>query len=139
MDRFEQSQGPSNARAWRVRWEHVDKSSAESGELTKFTDIDFDSLVLSKSLRPKKSIVAYVQALGTAALQAFLINNQYRLQQYLKRGSRSGRLHQPKLQLHYALIGHWSARVPRKCAQMGNNADTLLQLVISSRRKPRTS
>lgn len=84
MDRFEQSQEPFNAEAWRKRREKADNAAASESRSQTFSKLDFNALVLSKNLRTKKRILAYVQESGTVAMQSFIAKNQYRLESFLK-------------------------------------------------------
>jgi hypothetical protein len=83
LDLFALSQQPFEANLWRKRREVSDKSSAQATKAAKtskaFSKLDMTALVISKNLRTKDSLMAYVQQHGTIAMQAYVNKNQRRL------------------------------------------------------------
>ena len=49
-----------------------------------FSKIDFNGLVLSKNLRTKSAFLAYVQAHGTASMNAFAAKHQRKLDDFIE-------------------------------------------------------
>lgn len=83
LDLFALSQQPFEANLWRKRREAADKSMEKMAKTPKrpkaFSKLDMAALVISKSLRTKDSLIAYVQQHGTVAMQAYANKYQRRL------------------------------------------------------------
>ena len=84
FDLFEESQQPYNAGAWRARREKKDCTASVEETAPTFTKLDFTSLVLSKNLRTKSGVLAYVQKHGTVAMQNFVCKNQRQLDKHIE-------------------------------------------------------
>ena len=91
IDCFAESQEPFVAVAWRGQREAQDKAAAAAGVAMKFNKLDFNALVLSKSLRTRAQVLAFVQDHGTAAMQAWVARNQRHLDQHLAEAEEWGR------------------------------------------------
>ena len=84
LDLFEDSQQPFNAAAWRARREKRDCAASTKDEAPSFNKLDFTSLVLSKGLRTKNAVLAYVQEHGTVAMQNYVCKNQRQLEKHIE-------------------------------------------------------
>ena len=84
LDLFESSREPFQAGAWRKRREERDKSYAALQKKATFTKLDLTSLIVSKQLRTKDALLAYVQRHGTVAMQSFVSRTQRKLDEYIQ-------------------------------------------------------
>ena len=63
--------------AWKLRRER--ESLAADEKVPSFSKLDLTALVLSKGLKTKSALLAYVQEHGSAAMQLFISKQQRRL------------------------------------------------------------
>ena len=83
LDLFACSQEPFQADMWRRRREECDKEAAKLESKVTFTKLDLTSLIISKHLYTKDSLIAYVQDFGTAVMQSYVNRVQRKLTEYL--------------------------------------------------------
>ena len=81
VDLFELSQEPFRAHAWRKRREKSDKEASKKAARTSFTKLDLTSVIISKHLWSKDTLMAYTQDHGTAKMQDFVHSRQRKLAQ----------------------------------------------------------
>jgi len=83
-DPEEESRQPYQAAAWRKNREKRDNQDLAKGKSCTFTKLDFISLVISKELHKKSSVLRYVQDHGTDAMRVFVTNNQRKIKDLLE-------------------------------------------------------
>lgn len=80
VDLYALSQEPFVAEAWKLRRERREcESLAAEEKVPSFSKLDLTALVLSKGLKTKSALLAYVQEHGSAAMQLFISKQQRRL------------------------------------------------------------
>jgi len=84
LDIFEESQEPYQAKAAVGRRQRKDAQAAQDGKTSKFTKLDFTSIVLAKHLNSGAQVMRYVQDSGTTAMQLFVAQNQRFLNEYIE-------------------------------------------------------
>ena len=82
LDLFAVSQEPYQAEMWRRRRESRDKEAAKCDDKVKFTKMDLTSLIISKHLYTKDTLIAYVQEHGTAVMQSYVNKMQRKLSEH---------------------------------------------------------
>jgi hypothetical protein len=85
VDLFELSQQPWNADVWRKRRVAQDKEASKKNAKTKFEQLDLTSIIVSRHLYTKDSLLAYTQTYGTHAMMRFVHNRQDKLTQDIER------------------------------------------------------
>ena len=85
LDLMEMSREPWTAAAWRKRREGQELSAAlEDKKQPAFTKLDLQSLILSKHLHTKASLLAYVQSHGSPAAQLYVSRQQRRIVEFIE-------------------------------------------------------
>lgn len=79
LDLFAVSQEPYQAELWRCRRERRDSEAAKTDGKATFTKMDLTSLIVSKHLYTKDTLIAYVQEHGTAVMQSYINKVQRKL------------------------------------------------------------
>ena len=90
VDLFELSQQPWNADVWRKRRVAQNKEASQKNAKTKFEQLDLTSIIMSKHLYTKDSLLAYAQTSGTHAMMRFVHNRQDKLTQDIERAKEWG-------------------------------------------------
>ena len=91
LDLYEDSQQPYNAVVWRHRREKRDSKASQDDVPAAFTKLDFMSLVLSKNLLSRATVLAYVQEHGSVAMQNFVCKSQRLLDKHIEDALEWGR------------------------------------------------
>jgi len=81
LDLFEESQEPWSAQLRKRNRE--EKDSKDDIKKGRFTKSDLIDIIIAKQLKTKSTIMAYAQDSGTKAMQAFVVNQQRKLVEFL--------------------------------------------------------